>query len=92
MTEEVPRTFTGDLVTDSVTMICASNIDKTIIEGSLDGKDVYVLAGVMDSDEHGTVVIPIGIIMNDEILDRLVLPEGITEVPPVMPTDGTVNG
>lgn len=92
MTEEPQRQFTGDIVNDSVLMISADNIDKTIIQGSLDGNDVYVLAGILESDDKGTLVFPIGIIMNDDILDRLVLPEGITEVPPPIPMNGAVDG
>lgn len=92
MTEEPQRQFTGDIVDDSVLMISADNIDKTIIQGSLDGNDVYVLAGILESDDKGTLVFPIGIIMNDDILDRLVLPEGITEVPPPIPMNGAVDG
>lgn len=91
MSEENELVLTGELQDDAIKMISAVNVEKTVIPGHLNGEDVYVLASILETDES-TVLFPLAVLVTDQILDSLVMPEGLEEIPPSLPMNGALDG
>lgn len=91
MSEENELVMTGNLQDDVIKMISAVNIEKTVIPGHLNGEDVFVLASILENDDD-TVLFPLAVIMTEGIYENLELPEGLEEIPPAMPMNGSLNG